>query len=252
MAPKLPSLPPNDDNHSSPKVSVQEEKQQVQHQVPPAASSRSRSERTTPTNNNGMTGETTTSAAPSLLPMSPNDYSLPARTAAPYYSPSGGGGGLYNTSYYPGTGGTGGLFYGGGGMGMLDAGGIYGMNPMMPSGALGGYYYSNHGNFLFQIQNLILTVTQSVQIISMNAHHLQHLGRSLQQSLQQAYAVFQQERHKVYNQVVRRDTEETLEQKQRRRKLQALRWTFTVALTYAVYQLILRGRKRRFPMLQQR
>jgi hypothetical protein len=139
------------------------------------------------------------------------------QSASPY-----GNYGMANSLY-------GGGMYGGG----LYGGGMYGgmMSPMMMGGPFSGLY-----QILFGVQNVVMSLGQAVQLIGMNQQAIQQALDSAWNLLDHSIATFQELRQLEAN----KSANETQEQKQRRRRLKALRWALVMGTSWLVYKVIRR------------
>mmetsp|Transcript_10489 Transcript_10489/g.15584 ORF Transcript_10489/g.15584 Transcript_10489/m.15584 type:complete len:278 (-) Transcript_10489:4-837(-) len=157
------------------------------------------------------------------------DYNLATTTTSPYNNPMYGGG-MY--------GGMGMSPYGMMGMGMMGMGGLATNNPIT--------------NLLFSFQQVIFTVTQTIQVVGMNAESLKLMMHNAKEMAMKAQisitdTMRQIDAHIAANE--RMAARETREQKKKRRRLKALRWSMVMVAAYAAYKLFLKrlifGRRRR-------
>lgn len=112
----------------------------------------------------------------------------------------------------------------GGGMGM----------PMMMTGPL-----SNLNQFLFGVQNVIFSLSQAIQIVSMNTQALQQLLDAAMHLLDKAWSTWK-DMLLEYERQIPLGRPETEEDRIRRRRVRILRWTLATAASYAVYKLVRR------------
>jgi hypothetical protein len=153
---------------------------------------------------------------------------------------------LYSSPAYSGYGGGTGGMYGAaaGGGGMYGAGyggpiaglyGGYGAGGMM-AGGIGGPL-SNLNQLLFGVQNVIFSLTQAVQIIGLNTEAVQKLLEAATAKFDHAIGTWRE--MQALEDAAR--TSETEDDRKRRRRLRALRWAFTTAVTYAAYAIVRHG-----------
>jgi len=129
----------------------------------------------------------------------------------------------------------GGGMMGYGGLGML--GSPYGMMSPMYGGGYGGGPLSGLNQMLFGAQQVIFSLAQAVQIVGMNSAALKQLMENALAMFEHAVATWHEVR------ALEREAsrgEESEEDRKRRRRLRAVRWTLVVASTYAGYRLLRR------------
>lgn len=141
------------------------------------------------------------------------------------------------------------MSYGGmyGGMGMSP----YGMMGMGMMG-MGGLTNNPITNLLFSVQQAVFTVTQTIQIVGMNAESLKLMMHNAKEMVVKAQISVTDTMRQIDAHIAANDrmaARETREQKKRRRRLKALRWSMVMVAAYAAYKLFLKrlifGRRRR-------
>lgn len=152
-------------------------------------------------------------------------------------------------------------------MGMNYMGGLgmgYGMGYMGGMGGMGGMpmlpgYMSNITNFLFGFQQVVFSIGQAVQIVSMNTNALQHFvnsGIHMSQSAKQTFEEFQQKYFdftqiltltqdsvKVKHGVLiegKGSDDDSIEMKKKKRRLKAIRWSMLLLVSYTCYRIVRR------------
>jgi hypothetical protein len=143
---------------------------------------------------------------------------------------------IYSSPAYSGYGATAGMYgapgYGGSIAGLY--GGYGGAGGMMMAG---GGPLSNLNQLLFGVQNVIFSLTQAVQIIGLNTEAVQKLLEAATAMFDHAIGTWRE--MQTLEDAAR--TSETEDDRKRRRRLRALRWAFTTAVTYAVYAMVRHG-----------
>eukprot|EP00539_Tryblionella_compressa_P004261 CAMPEP_0178746334 /NCGR_PEP_ID=MMETSP0744-20121128/7755_1 /TAXON_ID=913974 /ORGANISM="Nitzschia punctata, Strain CCMP561" /LENGTH=332 /DNA_ID=CAMNT_0020399541 /DNA_START=51 /DNA_END=1049 /DNA_ORIENTATION=- len=124
-------------------------------------------------------------------------------------------------------------FYGGGGGGMMMMPPPMYMGGSGNMGPLSGLY-----QVLYGVQNVVFSISQAVQLVGMNQQLLQQAWESLTQMVDHAIATFYEmralEQH-MKNSITREETEE---EKQRRRRLKALRYALVFGGSWLAYKLV--------------
>ena len=125
------------------------------------------------------------------------------------------------------------------------------MPPTLPMfGGGGAGPFSTITNYLLGIQNVIMSIGQVVQIVSFNASSLQQLCESVLAMFEHAIRSWHEQQQQ--NRLLKRDNtggiwndnndvrtpEEIQKALQQRRRLRALRYTVTIAISYAIYSII--------------
>lgn len=138
------------------------------------------------------------------------------------------------------------LGLGGGMYGGMYGGGLGMMSPMMmpPPPPMGGPF-SGIYQALYGLQNVVFSIGQMVHMIGMNQQQLQQAWESLNRMVEHAVKTFR-ELQRLEAQERRHDTEED---RQRRRRLKALRYALVFGGSYVAYKLVrnllFRGGQRR-------
>ena len=129
------------------------------------------------------------------------------------------------------------LYGGVGGMNNMYGGGMYGagmygmMSPMMMGGPFSGVY-----QLLFGVQSVVMSLGQAVQLIGMNQQALQQALDAAWNLVDHSMATF----HELRQLEATNSAKETPEQKQKRRRLKALRWALVMGTSWFVYKLLRR------------
>jgi len=145
--------------------------------------------------------------------------------------------------------GAGGMYGSAGGYGMMSPYSSYGMMGMGMGGygmGMGGYGmgmmggpFSGLNNFLFGVQNVIFSLGQAVQILGMNTHALQQLFQTAKSMIDHTLSTLNQVRLLDETPSSRTLTKhQTEEEKKRRRRLKALRWSLVLSVSYAAYRIV--------------
>jgi hypothetical protein len=131
-------------------------------------------------------------------------------------------------------------FYGGGasmmppspftGMGMNGMG----MNGMGMNGMGGLPYLSGLNQMVYNVQNIIISISQAIQVVSANQQALQHAWESLNQMVDHAVSTFHEMRAL---ESIERECE-TEEERNKRKRLKALRYAFVFGGGWLAYKLI--------------
>jgi len=134
----------------------------------------------------------------------------------------------------------------------------YGMPPMgMYGGGFSGEQISGLGhpgitNFLFSVQSVVFSLGQTMQIISMNSQALSQMCQSTKQMIEQAVKNLIEFKSQFENFMISCDkhaTSHTLtnseQDRKRRRKLKAIRWTLAMTVTFMGYKLVRYAMQRR-------
>jgi hypothetical protein len=123
--------------------------------------------------------------------------------------------------------------------------------PMLGTTTAGGPF-STITNYLLGIQNVIMSIGQVVQIISFNASSLQQLSESILAMIEHAIRSWHEQQQQQSNQRLwnpstadawnnnnnGRTPEEIQKEEKMQRRLRALRYTVTIALSYIGYSII--------------
>ncbi len=109
-------------------------------------------------------------------------------------------------------------------------------SPFMGMGmnTMGLPYLSGLNQVVFNIQNIIFSISQAVQIVGANQQALQHAWESLNQMVDHAVATFHEMRAL---EAIERDCESE-EERNRRKRLKALRYAFVFGGSWLAYKLI--------------
>ena len=161
------------------------------------------SENNSSNNNSSLNSAQTTSTAP-----------LDTAGLAPY-------GGISTVSPYG--------FYGG-------AASMMSPSPFMGMGmnTMGLPYLSGLNQIVFNIQNIIFSISQAIHVIGANQQALQHAWESLNQMVDHAVATFHEMRAL---ETIQRESESE-EERNKRKKLKALRYAFVFGGSWLAYKLI--------------
>jgi len=131
----------------------------------------------------------------------------------------------------------------GGGIGAVSPYGFYGgASPMMsPSpymgmgmNTMGLPYLTGFNQFVYNIQNIIFSISQAIQVVGANQQALGHAWDSLNQMVDQAVVTFHEMRAL---EIAGRECE-TEEERQKRKRLKALRYAFVFGGSWLAYKLI--------------
>jgi len=142
-----------------------------------------------------------------------------------------------------------------GGMGNVSPYGLYGGPSMMmpPSpylgmNTMGMPYLSGLNQIVYNVQNIIFSISQATHMIGTNHQALQQAWESLNQMVDHAIATF----HEMRALESTEREHETEEEKQKRKRLKALRYAFVFGGGWLAYKLILNllFRKRKFRLQQ--
>ncbi|KAG7345405.1 hypothetical protein IV203_032936 [Nitzschia inconspicua] len=106
------------------------------------------------------------------------------------------------------------------------------MIPPMYMGGMGPF--SGVYQVLYGVQNVVYSISQAVQLVGMNQQLLQQAWESLSQMVDHAISAFHEMR--ALEQKVNR--EETDEDKQRRKRLKALRYAFVFGGSWLAYKIV--------------
>eukprot|EP00568_Trieres_chinensis_P008882 CAMPEP_0183309702 /NCGR_PEP_ID=MMETSP0160_2-20130417/25496_1 /TAXON_ID=2839 ORGANISM="Odontella Sinensis, Strain Grunow 1884" /NCGR_SAMPLE_ID=MMETSP0160_2 /ASSEMBLY_ACC=CAM_ASM_000250 /LENGTH=345 /DNA_ID=CAMNT_0025473767 /DNA_START=60 /DNA_END=1097 /DNA_ORIENTATION=+ len=136
----------------------------------------------------------------------------------------------------------------GGGYGMMMSPYGYGMGMGMGHGMMGGPF-SGLNNFLFGFQSAVFSLGQAMQILGMNTQALHQLFNTAMSMFDNALTMLNEMRALDLNSIS--DGNFSEEEKKRRRRLKALRWSLMLGVSYAGYKLVHRWLSRR-RQLQQR
>ena len=158
--------------------------------------------------------------------------------------------GMYSP-YSAGTGmGMGGMGMGGMGMGGMGMGGMgMGMGGMMGGMGMGnvgmGGPISSLNNFLFGFQSVVFSLGQAMNIVGMNTQALKQLYSQIMSMMDSALSTLEEIR--VMEQTMSRMKEEHISEddKKRRRRLKALRWSLVMGASYMGYRIVSRWLRRR-------
>eukprot|EP00531_Pseudo-nitzschia_arenysensis_P018680 CAMPEP_0116153862 /NCGR_PEP_ID=MMETSP0329-20121206/21471_1 /TAXON_ID=697910 /ORGANISM="Pseudo-nitzschia arenysensis, Strain B593" /LENGTH=333 /DNA_ID=CAMNT_0003650799 /DNA_START=61 /DNA_END=1061 /DNA_ORIENTATION=- len=126
-----------------------------------------------------------------------------------------------------------------GGISTVSSAGAASMMPPSPfmgmgMNTMGLPYLSGLNQVVFNIQNIIFSISQAVQIVGANQQALQHAWESLNQMVDHAVATFHEMRAL---EAIERDCE-SKEEKNRRKQLKALRYAFVFGGSWLAYKLI--------------
>jgi len=130
-----------------------------------------------------------------------------------------------------------------GGISTVSPYGFYGGAPsiMSPSpfmgmgmNTMGLPYLSGLNQMVFNVQNIIFSISQAVQIVGANQQALQHAWESLNQMVDHAVSTFHEMRAL---ETIERECESE-EERNRRKRLKALRYAFVFGGSWLAYKLI--------------
>lgn len=130
--------------------------------------------------------------------------------------------------------------YGGGMYGGMGVGGGMMMPPMMPpgmmmmGGGMGGGPFASVYQALYGLQNVVFSISQAVQLVGMNQHVLQQAWESINQMVEHAVTTFSEMRALEAN----AQDGESEEDKQRRRRLKALRYALVLGGSWLAYKVV--------------
>jgi len=139
-------------------------------------------------------------------------------------------------------------FYGGGAS-MMPPSPFMGMGGMGMNGMGGGLpYLSGLNQMVYNVQNIIFSISQAIQVVGTNQQALQHAWESLNQMVDHAVVTFHEMRAL---ESIERECE-TEEERSKRKRLKALRYAFVFGGGWLAYKLIrnLLFRKRSLPLRQ--
>lgn len=124
--------------------------------------------------------------------------------------------------------------------------------PFMGMGlnTMGVPYLSGLNQIVYNIQSVVFSITQAIQVVGANQEALQHAWESLNQMVDHAVLTFHEMRAL---ESIERECE-TEEERKRRKRLKALRYAFVFGGGWLAYKLIRRllFRKRSLQFWQQR
>lgn len=125
-----------------------------------------------------------------------------------------------------------------------------GMGMGMGMNTMGLPYLSGLNQMVFNVQNIIFSISQAIQLVGSNQEALQHAWESLNQMVDNAVVTF----HEMRALECIEQECETEEEREKRKRLKALRYAFVFGGGWLAYKLIrnLLFQKRSLQQLQQR
>jgi hypothetical protein len=124
-----------------------------------------------------------------------------------------------------------------GGYGYGSSAGMMMMPPIYPGGGMGPF--SGIYQVLYGVQNVVLSVTQAVQLVGMNQQLLQQAWESISHMIDHASATFYEMRAlEQQQQQQQNNREETEKVKQHQRRLKALRYALVFGGSWLTYKMV--------------